>query len=215
MLDYGLDDINNFDELYHVGERGYDAIKNRKQQGKYHKCSKCKDAYNSEVSLFLGKITVNHIDSLVDNGFTVYRTKNISRYTISLSENIKNIESISVTSTPQQTEYNDLYYDERFLKVFGENPKKDKEYYNKWPSFIEEYKRDRKEYLYKQYGIKDDMSLKEYLSLPYLKDWSDMDKYVNINLEEGNKNQHASYIPHVQLKLKKPLIIKREEVLYK
>ena len=39
-----------------------------------------------------------------------------------------------------------------------------------------------------------------------VKNWKDNDKHFKINARYGNKNQYASYIPHIQISVEKPLV---------
>lgn len=216
VIDYGISVNNPHNIIYHIGNKGYDLIKNRKQQKKYYNCSKCSISYNDEVNAFIGNLTKKHIEKLIKNGFNVYVNKDTSSYKVSISDNIDNIISISVTSTPQQFDYVDKHWVTQYDKEFGtKDVIKNKDYYKKWEPFITKWKGKIKKHLEEEYGIKDTMTIKEYLNLPYLEDWADMDKYVDINILKGNKHQYASYIPHVQFKLKNPLIIKSETVLFK
>jgi len=217
-MNLGINIDDRYDKAFHIGSRGYDLIKNRKQQGISYTCSKCSDKYNNEVNMFIGKMSKKHIDKLIKNGFVSYSKKDTSEYTVSLIGNNDVINYISVTSTPQQNDYVDKHYYEDFKKEFGVFPKyikKDKEYYAKWPEWIKNWKLKLKKYLEDTYNIKDKMTLEEYLSLPYLEDWADIDKYVDINIAKGNKHQYATYIPHIQVNTSKPLVYEKETVIYK
>ena len=226
--------------IYHVGGIGYRDVRPlymlRTKKAKEH-LKTIKDIYEfrpsryeeyiTEVNAFLGKVECKHLKPLQEAGFEVYKDLDaLYLYKINLTKQIDKINYIAVQSTPQQLEYDNKYwakFREKTVKeidyIYGLDDVtydliKDTIYGKAWSEDFAkkqaEYMLLRDNYLEKKYGIKKYMTYEEFIRLPYLDDWADLDKYWELNLKEGAKGQYASLVPHVQVSVKKPLEI--EEV---
>ena len=98
-----------------------------------------------------------------------------------------------------------------FPKLY--NPVKDlsdEEFEKIKPTYLkqkEEYFNNRQNYL-NTLGIEKQMNFEQLSNLDknMVKNWKDNDKHFKINARYGNKNQYASYIPHIQISVEKPLV---------
>lgn len=155
------------------------------------------EKYFREVNTFPGLVTADDANLLRSKGFVNWGKGSLYVYKIDLKEVEHLINSINVTSTPEQTEFN--------TKNWGSWYSKHK-YLNN-----EEFFKARKAYtqLLNTYlsskGIASEMTVDSYMSLIASKDWKDSSKYFKLNSLVGNKKQYASYIPHVQIDVKGPL----------
>jgi hypothetical protein len=59
--------------------------------------------------------------------------------------------------------------------------------------------------MYGKLGLSYRMSLSEFINEINKRHWCNMDKFVDLNLLCGNKNQYASCIPHLQIGINRPL----------
>ena len=162
------------------------------------------EEYKSESNFFLGPITGEHIDTLVNNGFKVWEglQNKAFLYVIDLNDqyNRSHINYINVTSTPQQIEYDNEHW-AKFSSQYDNVS--DEVFRRKKTNYFEQ----RDKHLRKS-GIYKCKTVKMFTEIPFITDWSDMDKYVNINLTCGQKKQYASCIPHIQVSVSNPLKIK-------
>lgn len=164
------------------------------------------DAYFKEVNSFPGEVLKKDVELLRRNGFVNWGTGKLYVYKIDLIKNKHNINHINVTSTPEQSQYDNDNWDE---------------FYSKYSSLSdEEWVKGKRDYLIKRdlhltnLGIGRDLTVDQYLSLIITKDWDNSSKYFKINSKHGDKKQYASYIPHVQLHTKGPLTFESVETLY-
>ena len=202
-----------YSSVYHMGKKGYTSIKTLAQQGKLGRYEKG-DEQLKEVSLFIGKPNCEYKLRHQVNGFNAWKDVT-TLYTIDLLDNVKNIEAIELSSTPQEIEYHDEHWDKfvtvvnkSILKKYGNLDSDDS-----IEMFVKQkriYKQGMYDYLLKEYDIKETMTLTEYLDSPYLEDWSNPEYFVK-NTKKGSKEQYATTIPHIIVKTKKPLKFIKEE----
>ena len=159
------------------------------------------EKYSFEVNLFLKPFTLKHINQMVEAGFNNWKMDEAYLYTIDLDRLMVDVDYkyIAVTSTPQQTEYDNKHWD-AFSKKNEKLSDKD------WRAAVKEYKERREFYLANRYGIKEFKTVEEFKRNPNLRSWMDFDKQFEYNLEHGNKRQYASYITHIQIGALQPLI---------
>lgn len=146
------------------------------------------ESYIHEVYFFLGTPTVAQIKRMQRAGFWRWNMNQMYIYTVDPSR-IKGVTSVRITSTPQQRDYDNLHWD-----VFIKSGQSRRMYFDA-----------RDKYLLETYGIKPEMTIKEFVDHPLLSDWSDFDKHFEYNLAHGYKDQYASYIPHVAVSVTLPI----------
>ena len=203
--------------VYHIGHPGYkdirsgyflpdkknEIIKSLKNLGKSDSYIK---EYLKSINCFPGKINYKMVEKLKNNNFELYQNiDNLEVYYIDLFDrkNKINIEYIKIESTPQQIAYDKRYFEKEKKKAGADKSPE------KFKKFFDEYRKNRSKYLEQFYNIKEKFSVDElYQSLnSNLKDLKNMKKYFDLNANKGLKNQYASYIPHLQIKIKQPLKI--------
>lgn len=219
-----LSDKNRY--VYHIGAKGYDKIRPLSMQKDKNSEAQITakeffgdtdkyESYTTEISSFISNVKCEHVSKHVMNGFDNWGGKDLYVYKIDLLANEKNINGIGINSSPQETIYNDKYWDKfykdadkKIIKKYGRLDSD--EAVEMFRDLIKEWKDERSKYLFKEYGIKDNMSVTEYLESEYLDEWKDIDTFVDKNIKDGQKTQYASYIPHLAIQVNKPLVF--EEV---
>lgn len=204
--------------IYHIGKKGYEDIKSggmvrtpeeiKEFQLKHKLSDEYMKQYNSEINAFLAPVKKKHVQILRNKGFTNWGDGELYQYKININrpEN-QNPNYYSVTSIPEQTKYDK----KEFPKLY--NPVKDlsdEEFEKIKPTYLkqkEEYFNNRQNYL-NTLGIEKQMNFEQLSNLDknMVKNWKDNDKHFKINARYGNKNQYASYIPHIQISVEKPLV---------
>lgn len=155
------------------------------------------ERYIREVNVFPGMMSAEDVSLLRRKGFVNWGKGTLYVYKIDLKQVESLIISINVTSTPEQTEFNDKNWTDWYNK---HKHKVDEDYFKE----RDIYRNRLKAYLESK-GIKGVMTVDEYITLISTRDWQDVSKYVKLNARIGNKKQYASYIPHVQLEVSGPL----------
>lgn len=188
--------------VYHVGGNLYEDIRALDYQKgikrrEYVGTKEYLDKYFREVNSFPGAVSIKDVKLLRSRKFKRWDVEKLYLYKIDLLDVENRINSINVTSTPEQAEFDSDNWDS-FYKVNKDVD--DATWFERKKVYLE----NRTDYL-KSKGIKDNMSVREYMDLVETKDWGNMNKYFHINSKKGNKNQYASYIPHVQLDCNGPL----------
>lgn len=153
--------------------------------------------YAKEINFFFNKPTRKHIEAMIEVGFKNWDNQVTYIYRVDLTKLTLEPNYVFVTSTEQQHQYTELYWEE-FWEQAGDK------YSDNFQEGREEFIRLMREYLKTHYRIKD-MSIKELVNHKFLSDWLDFEKHFDRNLRLGNKNQYASYIPHVQMSVEKPI----------
>lgn len=201
---------SNGNYVYHVSSELYNDIRALEYQpGKsksgYNEKMMDVDRYFREVNAFPGPVTAAQVAMLRRAGFKNWGDGKLYVYKINLHENSAAINHVSVTSTPEQAEYDKKHwpiFDNQFQgvsdAVYGERKR--------------EYFEQRAKYL-SSLGIKSTLTIDEYAQLLASKDWTQLDKYFLLNSKKGNKLQYASYIPHVQIDTRGPLTYESYEVI--
>ena len=192
-------------KIYHVGPKPYEDIRPLAfQKDNEEAVALTKEiigevafeTYQYEVSAFIEPITPELIKKLVDNGFERWKADVLYEHTINLDANVSAINYINITSHPEQQ----AFMDKHWLKWYDEHKDLDSDAFNKARQAL-------KRQMSKETGIPMNMSLKEFKNVLRKRIWCNMEYYVNLNVEKGSKRQYASYIPHVQISVNKPLIV--------
>ena len=155
------------------------------------------ERYIREVNAFPGMMSAEDVSLLRRKGFVNWGKGTLYVYKIDLKQVESLIISINVTSTPEQTEFNDKNWTDWYTK---HKHKVDEDFFKERDIY-----RNRQEAYLESKGIKEAMTVDEYITLISTRDWQDVSKYVKLNARIGNKKQYASYIPHVQLEVSGPL----------
>ena len=156
------------------------------------------ETYQYEINAFLEPPKQSDIDRLVSAGFTAWANNGLFIYKINLDDNIDNILSIRITSHPEQHKFMDKYWSKWYEKHKHLN---NDEFYKAKKELIKQMSIET--------GIPYQMSLEEFKILASEKDWYGFSEFVTLNIEKGSKRQYATYIPHVQITVKKPLTIEK------
>jgi hypothetical protein len=174
--------------LYHLSDRELKEISTYRER---NKGKKLKYDQMDGISFFLAPLTEKDVKDLKREGFKPYRvmlTPYLHRIDLTDKSTAANIESITLESTPEQTEYDDKHWDPKNSKLSIGKYKK-------------EYMLKRNTYLNKL-GVRD-MTLKEYIASGYVKELrKKYPSYIQHNLKKGNLLQYATYIPHVVVIMK-------------
>ena len=157
----------------------------------------------NKVSMFLAPIESKHFTSLKNNGFVPYADKKIFyEHKINILDNALAFDNdIYITSSPEQIKYDEKHWDSFWDKNDGIENKTSEEF----------------SILRNEYGK---LWMKEYYKIyksltPYKYPSNDRvfglifyyERYIKYNIKHGNKNQYASYIPHIHTVINKPLIV--------
>ena len=200
--------------IYHIAGKKFQDLRPLKLQtkGKERIEQMRRDSYSedylqeyiTEINFFFGKPTLEQKERMVAEGFVNWNSKDTYVHTVN-TDDIKrlNYNYVKITSTPQQREYDNLYWDDfikKYKDVFNNGSNEE------WGEVKQKYLDKREEYLLKRYGIKEKMDLNELTSHKQLSSWNNFNEHFEFNLKHGNKEQYASYIPHIQLSVSKPLI---------
>lgn len=200
--------------LYHISSKLYQDLrplklikhgqkKLRLLIGQGHLSKDQAGDYSSEINFFFGKPSKEQITKAISHGFKNWDMDKVYIYRVNIRD-LRNSNYVSVTSTPQQISYDDANWD---------NLKEDATKSGlSFDEFKKAYKEQRTIRL-SEYGVPYKTSIDELLKNRHLKDWSDFDKYFEINLKKGNKGQYASYIPHVQVSVNKPVVYDSVELV--
>ena len=194
--------------VYHFGKSGYEDIrplalqdiKNIEEHKLYKMLGKEKfKTYFNEVNTFINDISKDEVKNLIDNGFKNWDVKDLTKYEINLDDNKDKIDSISITSIPDTSEWYSKHWDDWYEKHKDLN---DKEYVK-----AKEELRDR---MLNELKLTTTFkSIEKFQEYANNKDWCDNEKFVEYNIENGFKSQYASYIPHIQITVNAPLTISK------
>jgi len=208
-----LDENNNF--VYHYSNIKFDSIKTRGMLGlSAPKEASDSEKYIKQVSLTLAPIPVKIIKQYRSKNFTAWGKPGepLYEYKINIIKNKNSFDGpIILTSTPEAKLFKHTVWSD-FITKKGIDFKrmiKDDDYWNKIKKTYFEYvskywNHEFTKFNNKKYGI---LTPEKYLvSKPIKKIINNYPKYLQYNLLNGNKNQYASYIPHIHTKIKTPLI---------
>ncbi len=211
VTDLILDNFNGNRYIYHYSERKFDSIKNREMLGlnapvKTNNPSE----YIKTASFLLEPIPLDIIKRYKEEGFTAWNSDSLYEYKIDILENKKRFDgSIKLTSTPEQLKYDKQHWEKTFRKnnIDLTRIKNDNHYWeiNKeiFLKIKTKYFEDRTKFLNKIYGY---LTPSSYAVSEKIKDLREENiKWLEYNLIHGDKEQYASYIPHIHTPIKKPL----------
>lgn len=190
--------------LYHVGPKIYPDLRTLEYQtGSETAKERIKQLvdnplkYFRELNTFAGPVTNKHVRLMRNNGFVNWSSSKLYLYTIDLLAVKHLINSINITSTPEQNKYDadnwPIFYKEHLGKSDQE-----------WMEGKRKYLSLRKKYL-DYIGQRTDLTVNECIDRVSKSNWDDMDYYFKLNSIHGNKKQYASEIPHIQLDTKGPI----------
>lgn len=183
-------------KLYHVSSVKFDSIKSKAMLNP--KDSTLQD-YDNRVSLLLTYVTPDEIRRYVKRGFKQWDMSEAYIYIVN-PNTILEYNYAKMQSTPEQIAYDRRCWDKFMADVSDDE-------------FLEArkvYSTERDAYLLAKYKIPPTGKVMDYLSNPLAKNWRKHD-WINYNLMYGNKNQYASYTPHLQVAITTP--IEFEEVI--
>lgn len=181
--------------LYHISNKKYDVLKSRQQQGDNDKNKPTSESF--EINFILAKITKEDIKKYVEAGFKRWDMEETYLYIINPAD-ITDYDYASITSTPEQREYDERVWDDSGVSD------------DDFKAWKKEYIKTREQFLWKEYKIPVQGLLGEFLNHPKYSNWASH-KWIDENLKTGNKNQYASNIPHLQIRVNQP--IKPESVI--
>ena len=203
---------NNNNIVYHISNGVYEDLRAAKFQiNNKDAIKRVTDNYYDDetgeiatrsISLFLDKLTNKNVVDLIENGFENYSSENLYLYTIDLNKNIDTIDSIEVTSTKEQDNYDNEHW--------SPDGKPEDEFI----LYRKEYQIARSKYLMK-YGFDNRVTLSEYLSNTRIQKIKDnYQKSIKFNIEHGSKYQYATYIPHLLVVTKGPIVYESVVQIY-
>ena len=165
--------------------------------------------YSKEVNFFISPISKEHIDTMVEHGFKNWDIPEHYIYVVDLNT-VKDYNYISVTSTPEQREYDEMHWN-AFLDKYGNHY--DNKEWDIWKIVKKGYYEDRDKWLLEKYNIKAKMDIYEFTNHKLYTKWANFKEHFKYNLEHGSKKQYASFIPHIQLSVNKPIQFKTVELI--
>jgi len=200
--------------VYHYSSQKFTEVKNRKMLGlPAPEQASDPEKYNQTVSLLPSRLTKETIQNYRSYGFKAWGQGTLYEYKISIPKNISAFPGeIRMTSTPDDLQYTRRNsFDNAFKKAGIDRQRaiKDDKYYEE---VKEEYHKVKMEYTalkdkYVKHMISPALTSRNYSTHPYIKKIKEnFDYWLEFNLRRGNKNQYASYIPHIYTKIDKPLI---------
>jgi len=160
------------------------------------------ETYKYEINAFLEPMTSELVNELIDNGFNVWKSNGLFLHEINLDENEDAINYIRVTSHPEQQAFMDEHWDDWYNRHKDLND-----------NDFNEAKTALKKLMAIKTGIPDEMTLEEFKTIYKDHKWCNIDYFVKLNIEKGSKRQYASYIPHLQISVNKPLTVSSVEKL--
>lgn len=196
-------------KVYHISGNKYKDLRPLKLQPDGNRRMKellergVSESYFKEINFFLGKPTKDQINLAVKEGFKNWDLPRFYIYQVDL-RNLKHLNYISITSTPQHSQYIEVYWD----KFYEENKHLPGGEFSK-AKF--KWLEGRDKYLDKHYDIRPRMGIDEIVGNPNYDDWCDFDKWFDYNLRHGDKKQYASYIPHLQVSVDRAIKYDRVE----
>lgn len=194
-------------KLYHIAANYYRDLRSLTLQDRRGpKDVKVDKEYLKEINFFLNAPTKQHKERMVRNGFVNWDVENTYVYEIDAANmDERNINYIRVVSIPQEREYNRKHFDNTMKEHERKYPgEMDTE--QAWDATIDEYLRKRAVFLKRKYNIPEKFNtLEELFNHPLYPEWSNFEEHFEYNLQHGNKKQYASYIPHVQISVNKPV----------
>ena len=199
-------------KLYHYGKSGYEYIKSpvmlypehivdEKYKKKYGEIFGM--FYSNSVSLTIPKLDTEDIDRLVRNGFKLWNNVE-SMYVIDTDTNKDNISLISIESVPEINNVLNKVW-EKWNKDINADIMTDEEYVFHWSALWMNLISAKLINIPKLVYLDDFESI-----VNEHEHWLDTEKWIKENIKRGSRNQYASYIPHVQILIKEPLIIEEE-----
>lgn len=182
--------MGNNKRLYHVSDTLYDVLKSKALVDPDNKDLK---SYDSRISLLLTYVTTDEIRKFAKAGFEPWKMEQAYMYILD-TDKIKGYEYAIMQSTRQQQAYD--------LKHWSKDmdPVSDEDFFEA----RKEYTIRRDAYLLKHHNIVTKSSIETLTENKLYKNWSRHD-WISYNLKHGDKDQYATYIPHIQLHLTEPL----------
>ena len=160
------------------------------------------ETYKYEINAFLEPLTSELVSELVDNDFSLWESNGLFQHEINLDENEDAINYIRITSHPEQQAFMDKHWDDWYDEHKHLNNDE-----------FSEAKAVLKKIMAVKTGIPDKMTLEEFKIVYKDHKWCNIDYFVKLNIEKGSKKQYASYIPHLQISVNKPLTVSSVEKL--
>jgi len=210
---------NENDFIYHYGGPGYKELKNRRMLGLSLPKDVSNDSYLDTFSAFLAPLSKDQIQKFRNSGFKAWKAVPlpIYEYKIKVSDNIDSFNGpITFTSLPEEVSSdfrNSVWAD--YLKTKGIDFKKMYEDDNYWKEIKDSYIKEAKSPIYNKLlgewfksKFGSEVTAQNFATHPFIRRVKkNFNKYVGQNLRKGNKNQYATFIPHIYTKIKKPIKI--------
>lgn len=152
------------------------------------------DGYIHELNFFLEKPSKENIRDLVKSGFGKWSSDELYIYTVDLELIPDLVDYVTITSHPEM----DKYLEDTWEEWYEEHKDLASDKYFKAKA---KYTSD----MAKTTGIPSKVNINDFKDLARRHLWCNMDFYVNLNIEKGATDQYASYIPHLQIYVNKPI----------
>jgi hypothetical protein len=216
-IDYLIESFeadNDQQYVYHYSALKFAEVKTRKMLGlPAPKEASNPDKYNQTVSLSPSPLSKDTINKYRDSGFKAWGHGPLYEYKISIPKNVSAfVGDIRLTSVPEQLAYTRRYPLDKVMAKQGIDMQKAIKDNSYWEEVKEDYLRIKREWYndldkYIRHMIGQALTSRNYADHPYIKKIKNsFDYWVDFNLHRGDKNQYASYIPHIHTKIDKPLI---------
>ena len=162
------------------------------------------ESYFSTLSFFPFPVSPESVKRLQDAGFSQWGSVPLIEHKVDLSKEKDKIRFIELVATPEQNEF---FY-EHWAKMVKSEPG------------TPEFDAEKAEYLkletarVRQIGQGPWRSVKEFSKSKGWKHFKSpsSEKWVDLNLEKGNKAQYATYIPHIIVTVTGPLEVVEQNV---
>jgi hypothetical protein len=177
--------------LYHVSSQLYKDLRSKAILDPNNKDLR---SYDSRISLLLTYVTTDEIRKFAKAGFERWNMEHAYMYILDVDK-IKGYEHAIMQSTKQQAAYDLKHWSNEMDPVSDED----------FPEARKEYGLRRDAYLLSQHGIPTKVPIEAFTENKLYADWASHD-WIKYNMKHGDKDQYASYIPHMQLHLNEPLV---------
>jgi hypothetical protein len=203
--------------IYHYSSKKFPEIKNLEMQGIYPKGDWVKkisdiESYRKTFSGVLEPLAAKDIARHRSAGFKNWGSGPIYEYKIDILKNKEAFDGpIKITSIPEREDFRAKEW-AQFIKRKGVDFQRMNHDDDYWESVKDKYFDLIRKYwdsefekrLKKDYGV---LTPEVYVRSPRIthlrNNWT---KFIDKNIKKGNKDQYATYIPHIHTKIKKPLI---------
>lgn len=175
--------------LYHLSSSKHSELKTKAALSVNDDVVK---SWDNKISFLLTPPTKLDVLEYQTKGFQRWQMKNVYMHVVDPSILI-DYNYASIESTPLQQRYDHQNWDKDIIKL------PDDEYFIAKRKYLKE----REKYLSK-HGILPEMSLYEIFSHKDFYKWRSR-MWFNHNLKNGDKDQYATYIPHVQVDTTTPI----------